>query len=399
MKRIFTAVMVMSALITAAFTSCTRQEKMDHLIDRVFERAAVQFALMDVNIDSVAALKPDVAVYPRSISPDGALVSSGYKWWCSGFYPGSLWYVYEYTGDERFKELALKYQAGLEPLRYRTDDHDIGFQLMCSYGNCLRLTGDEGCVSVLVDGANSLATRFDPEVGCIKSWDNKKYTFPVIIDNMMNLELLLKAVELGGDDSLKNITLTHAYTTMKNHFREDNSCFHLVDYNPETGEIIRKQTVQGYADDSAWARGQAWALYGYPMVYRFTKDQQILDHAVAIAEYLLPRLPEDGIPYWDYDAPEIPNDVRDASSAAIMASALIELSAYVDAEKSARYLAAAEKMLRALASDEYLVAEGQEYGFLLKHSTGNKNGNSEVDVPLTYADYYFLEALLRWKAL
>ena len=186
---------------------------------------------------------------------------------------------------------------------------------------------------------------------------------------------------------------------MKNHFREDFSSYHLVDYNPETGEVVGKQTVQGYADDSAWARGQAWALYGYPMIYRFTKEQDILDHAVAIAEYLLPRLPEDAVPYWDYDSPEIPNDVRDASSAAIMASGLIELSKYVDAEKSTRYLAAAEKMLRALASDEYLVPEGEDYGFILRHSTGNKNKDSEVDVPLTYADYYFLEALMRWRTL
>ena len=372
---------------------------MEDLTARVFERAAVQFALLDVNVDSIAALNPDEAVYPRSINKDGTLMPSGYKWWCSGFYPGSLWLVYEYTGVEKFKELALKYQAGLEPLRFRTDDHDIGFQLMCSYGNCLRITGDKTCEAVIVDGANSLATRFDPEVGCTRSWDNIKYTFPVIIDNMMNMELLLKAIELGGADSLRDIALTHARTTIKNHFREDNSCFHLVDYDPETGNIIRKQTVQGYSDDSAWARGQAWALYGYPMVYRFTKEQDILDQAVAVAEYLLPRLPEDSIPYWDYDAPEIPDDVRDASSASIMASGLIELSQYVDAEKSKRYLAAAEKMLRALASDEYLAAEGENYGFLLKHSTGNKNGDSEVDVPLTYADYYFLEALMRWRAL
>ena len=372
---------------------------MEDLTARVFERAAVQFALLDVNVDSIAALKPGEPVYPRSIRKDGTLMPSGYKWWCSGFYPGSLWFVYEYTGDEKFKDLALKYQAGLEPLRFRTDDHDIGFQLMCSYGNCLRLTGDNTCVPVIIDGANSLATRFDPEVGCTRSWNNPKYTFPVIIDNMMNLELLLKAVELGGDDSLKNIALTHARTTIKNHFREDYSTFHLVDYNPETGEIIRQQTVQGYADDSAWARGQAWALYGYTMMYRFTKEQDMFNQAVNIAEYLLPRLPEDCVPFWDYDAPDIPNDVRDASSASLMASALIELSQYVDAEKSARYLDTAEKIIRSLASDEYLVAEGEDYGFLLKHSTGNKNSDSEVDVPLTYADYYFLEALLRWRAL
>ena len=379
--------------------ACQKQESMEELTARVFERAAAQMELMDKNLDSAAVSNPGVAIYPRSINKEGALWTSNYKWWCSGFYPGSMWYVYEYTGDEKIKELALKYQAGLEPLRFRKDDHDIGFQLMCSYGNCLRLTEDQTCVPVLIDGANSLASRFDPEVGCTRSWSFGKWSFPVIVDNMMNMELLLKAAELGGSDSLKNVALAHARTTMKNHFREDKSCFHLVDYNPETGEVVGKQTVQGLADDSAWARGQAWGLYGFTMVYRFCKEQDILDHAIAIAEYLLPRLPEDGVPFWDYDSAEIPNDVRDASAAAIMASGLIELSQYVDAEKAERYLATAEKTLRTLASEEYLCAEGENYGFLLKHSTGNKNTDSEVDVPLTYADYYFLEALIRWSRL
>lgn len=379
--------------------ACQKQESMEELTARVFERAAAQMELMDKNLDSAAVSNPGVAIYPRSIDKEGALWTSNYKWWCSGFYPGSMWYVYEYTGDEKIKELALKYQAGLEPLRFRKDDHDIGFQLMCSYGNCLRLTEDQTCVPVLIDGANSLASRFDPEVGCTRSWSFGKWSFPVIVDNMMNMELLLKAAELGGSDSLKNVALAHARTTMKNHFRDDKSCFHLVDYNPETGEVAGKQTVQGLADDSAWARGQAWGLYGFTMVYRFCKEQDILDHAIAIAEYLLPRLPEDGVPFWDYDSAEIPNDVRDASAAAIMASGLIELSQYVDAEKAERYLATAEKMLRTLASEEYLCAEGEDYGFLLKHSTGNKNTDSEVDVPLTYADYYFLEALIRWSRL
>ena len=379
--------------------ACQKQESMEELTARVFERAAGQMELMDKNLDSAAVSNPGVAIYPRSINKEGALWTSNYKWWCSGFYPGSMWYVYEYTGDEKIKELALEYQAGLEPLRFRKDDHDIGFQLMCSYGNCLRLTEDQTCVPVLIDGANSLASRFDPEVGCTRSWSFGKWSFPVIVDNMMNMELLLKAAELGGSDSLKNVALAHARTTMKHHFREDKSCFHLVDYNPETGEVVGKQTVQGLADDSAWARGQAWGLYGFTMVYRFCKEQDILDHAIAIAEYLLPRLPEDGVPFWDYDSAEIPNDVRDASAAAIMASGLIELSQYVDAEKAERYLATAEKMLRTLASEEYLCAEGEDYGFLLKHSTGNKNTDSEVDVPLTYADYYFLEALIRWSRL
>ena len=370
---------------------------MEELTARVFDRAAAQFCVLDFNMDSVAVANGNSLVYPRSTNADGSLWTSDYKWWCPGFYPGSLWLVYEYTGDVKFKDLALKYQAGLEPLRYRTDDHDIGFQLMCSYGNDLRITKDSLCIPVLIDGANSLATRFDPEVGCTRSWDTPKYTFPVIIDNMMNLELLFKAVELGGDESLRDIAVSHAYTTMKNHFRTDHSAYHVLDYNPESGEILERFVGQGYSPESAWARGQAWALYSFPMVYRFTKDPQMLEHAINVAEYIIPRLPKDCIPYWDFDSPEIPDDVRDASAAAIMACGLIELSGYVDNKKAERYLDVAEKMLRTLASDEYLAAEGEQYGFLLKHSTGFKFRNSEVDAPLTYADYYFLEALLRWR--
>ena len=392
-------ILVYSLLSLMAVISCNRQESMEELTARVFERASSQFLILDAKMDSVLVADGGDFVYPRSIKADGTLWTSDYKWWCSGFYPGSLWYVYEYTGDEKYKDLALKYQAGLEPLRYRTDDHDIGFQLMCSYGNCLRITGDTSCVPVIVDGANSLATRFNPVVGCTKSWDTQKYAYSVIIDNMMNLELLFKALELGGPESLKDVAVSHAYTTLKNHYREDKSTRHVLDYNPETGELAQVYPGQGYSTESAWARGQAWGLYAFPMVYRFTHDPQILDHAVAIAEYVIPRLPEDCIPYWDFDSPEIPNDVRDASAAAIMACGLIELSGYVDAHKSKRYLAVAENMIRSLASDEYLAEEGQVYGFLLKHSTGFKLRGSEVDAPLTYADYYFLEALMRWAAL
>ena len=393
MKRIF----ALLALVALTVVSC-KQESMEELTARVFERAAAQVKYMDTCLEPIAATSED-PVLPRSINPDGSFWVSNHKWWCSGFYPGSLWLVYEYTGDEEVKALAQKYQTPLEPIRFRKNHHDVGFQLMCSYGNCLRLTGDAESEAIIKDGANSLATRFDPEVGCTRSWNSKKWTYAVIVDNMMNLELLLKGAELSGDESLKEIALTHSRTTMKNHYREDFSSYHLVDYDPETGAVLGKQTVQGYADDSAWARGQAWGLYGYTMVYRFTKEQDMLDQAIAIAEYIIPRLPKDYVPFWDFDAPDIPNDVRDASSGSLIASALIELSTYVDAEKAARYLSVAENTLRELASERYLAKEGEQYGFILKHSTGSKPGNSEIDVPLTYADYYFLEALLRWKTI
>ncbi len=395
------------------------QVSIEDVAEKVFARAASQFKLLDSNLMSAirqnrpadgsepyATTKETKMRFPRTFSPADGLVASDLMWWCSGFYPGSLWFVYEYTGDEDFKELALKYTLPLEPLRYRTNDHDVGFQVMSSFGQAFRLTGNSEYENVITEAAASLSTRFNPVVGCIKSWNNNRWSYPVIIDNMMNLELLFKGAELAGDSKLSEIAVTHAETTMKNHYRPDNSSCHLVDYDPEDGHVIRRQTVQGLADSSAWSRGQSWGLYGYTMVYRFTGDKKFLDHAVAVADNLIPRLPEDCIPYWDYDSDEIPDDLRDVSAASIMASALIELSGYIedgsgslDGEKGQNYLNVAETILRTLGSDEYLAEEGEIGGFLLKHSVGNKPGNSEVDVPLTYADYYFLEALLRYLSL
>lgn len=334
---------------------------------------------------------------PRSYE-DGRLVTSNIYWWCSGFYPGSMWYVYEYTASDEILSLAKKYTEILEPLKDVTTDHDIGFQLFCSYGNGFRLTGDEKYLEVLRQGAHSLSSRFNPVVGSIRSWDFKSnlWDFPVIIDNMMNLELIAWVAGQDNDDRLRDIALKHADTAMQNHFRSDFSTWHLVDYNPLTGEIRRKQTVQGYSDDSRWARGQSWALYGFTMMYRMTGKTAYLDLAEKVASLLIPILPEDGIPYWDYDSPKIPDDVRDASSAAIMASALVELSDYLPARKD-EFLAVARKQIMTLASPEYLAEPGTNGHFLLKHSVGNVNANSEVDVPLTYADYYFLEALMRFE--
>lgn len=374
-------------------------ETVKHVSDRVFERARHQFALLDSNLEAAASSENAGILFPRSLDKDGNLVTSNIRWWCSGFFPGSLWYVYDYTCDPGMKTLAEKYTSALEPLKFRKDDHDIGFQIMCSFGNEYAATGDPHCREVIDTAAASLCTRFNPVVGCTRSWSFGKWKFPVIIDNIMNMELLLKAYTFSGNELYRQVAVSHALTTMKNHFHPDHSCWHLVDYDPLTGEVLGKQTVQGFSDSSAWSRGQAWALYGYTMMYRYTQDRRFLDHAVAVADYLLARLPDDGIPYWDYDSVEIPDDFRDASAAAVMASGLTELSAYVRGEKSFLYLSTAEKMLRTLASDSYLASEGELHGFLLKHSVGNKPGDSEVDVPLTYADYYFLEALLRYLGI
>jgi len=338
-------------------------------------------------------------VSPRTLANDSLkLVAS--RDWTSGFFPGELWYLYEYTGKDEWKVQAQHFTAGIEREKSNATTHDMGFKIYCSFGNGYRLAKDPSYKEVILQAAKTLTTRFNPKVGCIRSWDHHKeqWNFPVIIDNMMNLELLFAATRLSGDSSFYKIAVTHANTTMKNHYRPDYSSYHVVDYDTSTGTVRMKQTAQGYADGSAWARGQAWGLYGYTMCYRFTKDKRYLQHAEHIASFILnhPNLATDLVPYWDFNAPGIPNEPRDASAAAIMASALYELSTY--SKNGKEYRRTADKILATLTG-RYRSGIGENRGFLLLHSTGSKPANSEVDVPLIYADYYYLEALLRMKKL
>lgn len=390
MKRYLTA--LAAAIILG---SCASHDPLTELTDNVFELAKIRYAAMDEALDE--------GEYPRSTNADGSLRTSDEGWWCSGFYPGSLWYIYEYTGDETIRDLAWKHTRSLEGLIERHTDHDIGFQINCSYGNALRLTGDSTTVvPTYVAAARKLAARLNPATGVTLSWDwlRNDWRYPVIIDNMMNLELLTVAARISGEKELADVADTHAETTLKNHFRPDWSSWHLVDYDPVTGDVRSKETVQGHAHESAWARGQAWALYGYTMMYRETGRKAYLDAAENIADMILNHLPEDGIPYWDFDAPDIPDALRDASAGAIMTSAFIELSTLTDESvKSGKYLETARTQLMTFCSDEYLAKPGENGGFLLKHCVGNLPENSEIDVPLSYADYYFLEALVRYSKL
>jgi len=339
------------------------------------------------------------AKLPRSFV-NGKLVLVEPKDWTSGFFGGSLWYLYELTGDEKWKVAADQCTRRLDSVRHYTGNHDTGFRLYCSYGNGLRLAKVPGYKEALLDGAQALSTRFNPQVGAIKSWDRKDWSYPVIVDNMMNLELMCWATKASGDPKFKEIALSHANKTLANHFRPDSSSYHVVTYNPDTGAPELKKTWQGAADDSAWARGQAWGLYGYTMMYRETKDPAYLEQAKKIAAFILhhPRLPGDKIPYWDYDAPGIPNEERDASAGAVTASALIELSGMVEPKLGGEYLGLARRQLLSLSSPAYLANPGENGNFLLMHSVGSKPHQGEVDVPLNYADYYFLEALLRYRA-
>ncbi|MCQ2184802.1 MAG: glycoside hydrolase family 88 protein [Bacteroidales bacterium] len=362
---------------------------MHSLKRRVGKLAVSQIELMDSELGQ--------AQFPRSLHDDGSLQTSDIKYWCVGFFPGTAWYAYELTGKKSMRRIAQKNTLKID-IEQLTDNHDIGFEVWCSYGNAWRLTEDESYLPAIRRGAERLSARFCPTVGCTRSWNRDK-GFWVIIDNMMNLELLEMSSRLFGIEDYDKIARTHANTTARNHFREDLSTFHAVIYDEATGKIEKKQTVQGYADDSMWARGQAWGLYGYTMMYRFTRDTSYLAQARGIAKLLIPMLPEDGIPYWDYNDPAKENGEfcpRDASAAAIMASAMLELAGYVENSEEARMLRhTAEKQLLSLASPEYLCKKGECHGFLLKHSTGHRMRGIEVDKPLTYADYYFLEALTR----
>lgn len=390
------------AFLILLFLSCRIQKQGRYkpddsllaVIDQNFKDAAAQYKLLAKN------LPPDQ--FPKTWFPaSGQYEFSGSGWWCSGFYPGSLLYLYEQTQDAALYTEAERILKVLEKEKNNKNTHDLGFMLFCSFGNADQIASKPEYKEILLTGARSLSTRFNPKVGCIKSWDSKPSDFLVIIDNMMNLELLFWATRVTGDSSFYRIAVTHANTTIKNHFRPDYSSYHVVNYDPASGAVQQKRTAQGAADESAWARGQAWGLYGYTAAYRETRYPQYLEQAKHIADFLLdhPHFPADKIPYWDFNAPGIPNALRDASAAAIMASALIELSGYVPPKQSRQYLDAATAMIRSLSGDHYKAAPGTNGGFILQHGVGHLPNKTEVDVPLTYADYYFIEAMIRYKAL
>jgi unsaturated chondroitin disaccharide hydrolase len=357
--------------------------------------AVIQYKAMADSLED----KP--GLLPRSSQRNGNLITCKADWWVSGFYPGSLWYLYEFSGDDELKMMAEEFTSRVEDQQYNTGTHDVGFMIYCSFGNGYRITRNEHYRDVVLTASKSLAARFRPSVGCIRSWDWGEWQYPVIIDNMMNLELLFFASLDADFQNMHHIAVSHADTTLKNHFRPDGSCFHVVSYDTITGKVLKRQTRQGYSDESSWARGQAWALYGYTMSYRESRDQKYLDQAEKIAGFIInhPSLPEDKIPYWDFDDPGIPDTYRDASAAAIICSALIELSSLAGSSHGGQYLKTAETLILSLSSPEYRSEAGTNGNFLLMHCVGSKPENSEVDVPLAYADYYYLEALMRYKQL
>ena len=372
--------------------------------DEIMEFASDQLKLLVSETDAAIQRNPEGRRGPhvnsRGLREDTLFIIPS-RDWTSGFMPGLLWYMYDYTGEDYWLEEARRYTAPIEREKTNATTHDMGFKIYCSFGNGYRLTAEPHYHDVIIEASNTLITRYNPTVGAIRSWDHNRdrWDYPVIIDNMMNLEMLFRATEMTGDSVYYDIAVQHARTTIAEHFRDDNSSYHVIGFNPETGEVMQRHTHQGHDHESAWARGQAWGLYGFVMSYRFTGLPEFLEQAEKIADFILnhPRLPEDLVPYWDFDAPNIPDEARDVSAAAITVSALYELSTMVP-DMSDYYKQMADNMLASLYNN-FRSPDGGNLGFVLGHSTGHHPHGYEIDVPLIYADYYFIEAALRKKQL
>lgn len=384
-------------LMTPAFCHAENND-ISNVINNDINFSTRQYSLMLQQVGREGKVR-----IPKTIDKLGRMVYIPIDDWCSGFFPGSLCYLYQLTNDKSWLLQSKRFTEALDSIQYLTWHHDVGFMIGSSYLNIYRLSPNKAYKKAIIQTAKSLCTRFRKKAGVIQSWNvdrgwqsKRGWTCPVIIDNMMNLELLFEATRLSGDSTYWKVAVSHANKTLENQFRKDGSCYHVVDYDPNNGAVLHRQTAQGYADNSAWARGQAWAVYGYTVCYRYTHDPKYLDQAVKTLNFVMqnPNLPEDLIPYWDFDAPNIPNEPRDVSSAACIASALYEMNNYLPDNG---YTSLADRIIRSLSSPEYRAPLGKNGCFLLMHSVGSIPHNNEIDVPLNYADYYFLEALTRRK--
>lgn len=393
------------AFTSAAFLlSCSSapQTVEKNFIDENIDNARVQIGREIEVIEASGKV-----LNPVTLKTDSSVYYCDYADWRSGFFPGSVWYLYELTGDSTYLPLAAKYTQAIEEAKGLTWHHDIGFIVNCSFGNGLRLAGTPEYKDVIVQAAQSLSTRFRDKAGIIQSWDVERgwqsergWECPVIIDNMMNLELLFEATRLSGDSSFYRIAIAHADRTLQEHFRPDGSCYHVIDYSIKDGAVRNRHTAQGYAHESVWSRGQAWAIYGYTVCYRETNDPKYINQAIKTFNRMKndSRMPADLIPYWDMDAPNIPNEPRDVSTASCIASALYEIST-LDVPNADSYKTYADSMMVSLSSPAYRAALGTNGNFLLMHSVGSIPHNSEIDVPLNYADYYYLEAFTRKRKI
>lgn len=395
MKKYFA---ILLAITLMSFTAC-RKSNNENTLKVDYVANAIDIATQQIGYQVKLIEDSNRFINPRTVV-DGVIKYIPANDWTSGFFPGTMFYLYDLTNDKKWLDYGVKYTETLDSIKFLKWHHDVGFMINCSYGNALRLTNNESYKDVIIEASKSLSTRFRPAAGVIQSWDENRgwqgrrgWMCPVIIDNMMNLEMLFEATRYSGDSTYHKIAVSHADATLANHFRKDWSCYHVVDYDKVKGGVRSKQNAQGYADESAWARGQAWAIYGFTVCYRYTKDQRYLDLVKNVYSYVFnnKNMPADLVPYWDFLAPNIPNEPRDASAAAIIASGLYEAAEYGHPE----YKDTADKIIASLSSPSYLAIVGTNGNFALMHSVGSIPHGHEIDVPINYADYYYLEALTR----
>ena len=399
MKRLMMA--CVAAVAACATADCDRETALEAALPGIFGKAAAHYRALDEAARPLAKDANGKDRYPHGYrAAKGELDMRSIFSWTSGHFPGSLWYLYEATGDEAFKDKAIFWTERLAPNSTADTNHDLGFIMYCSYGNARRLLKTDKYNAILIETAETLCSRYNEGLGLIRSWGKRTETkdFRVIPDNLMNLELLEAATKMSGNAMFDRVARSHATVTSKHHFRADGGCYHVLDYDQVTKRVKGVTRGQGASTETAWSRGQSWSIYGYTMMYRETKEPLFLAMAQKCADFAVdnPNMPEDGVPFWDYGAP---GEERDSSAGSIMASGLLELSTFLPGAKGAKYRAFAVKALTALASPAYFAAQGENGDFLLKHGVGSKPSNSEIDTPLNYGDYYFLEGLLRFKRL
>jgi len=371
------------------FTNATGTSPLTNTsITKIFETVKKQFT------DSLKIIPRNR--FPKETDNTGKWQTTKASGWTSGFYPGILWLLYEQSGNKSYAEEARLRENFLSSQQYNTATHDVGFMIFNSFGNAYRLTKNDKDKKIILRTAQSMATRFNPKVGLIRSWRSDQNSYQVIIDNLMNLELLFWSAKNGGDPGLLEIAKSHAKNTARDFVRDDGSTFHLVNYDKTTGRRISRTTAQGYKPDSTWARGQAWAIYGFSIAYRETRDLTFLYTARKVADYYMKNIPDDFIPYWDFNVPNKSQEPRDSSAAAIAASGLLELSKLeISPSRSLKYQEFAGNTLTSLASKNYFNQSKNQASILL-HGTYNKNTN-DYDRGTIWGDYYFIEALLKLK--
>lgn len=354
---------------------------------------------------TIAELNNDSTKFPHAVraDKDSSWITTSSSAWGCGYFPGMMWYMYEITGDEFWKKNANRWTLGVEKEKYNKGAQDLGFMITSSFGNAYRLTKNKHYGEVLLETGEHFANRYNSVVGCTRSWgpneDNKQ--FQVIIDNMVGTELLFTGAKIGGKKDWFDMAIKHAEKTMKNHLRSDGSTYHVVNYDPVTGVVIGKRSAQGYALESRWARGQAWAIHGFTTTARETSEGRFLQTAQKVADYFINNLPENYIPYWDFHAPNIPDEKRDTSAASIAASGLFELSTLVEDDKAKqKYFDSACKILNSLCSPPYL-SEGTDTPAILLEMIETRYDARDPSVKLSciWGDYFFVEAIVRYQKI